>query len=659
MTYEGFLRIGGVDVVNTERIRGYLATLDCPRGIIKTDPCVGLAEAVGDEDYTYDDISLAPWYDVSMPEVSSRFYGVVGLDLIGMTDSTRTATMTEGIDPGGVIGGKRKGMRSVIVQAMMFAKGRDALDYGDSWLNSVFDGTCSTHGTACGTTDAEFFTECPPALAMIPDFSPWTETRRNLVVNPGFRTNTTGWTAAAGGGAAATIVRATNGTQGTPVSTYARLTYTATGTWFRAAINTETVLVPGQSYTMSAWLRGAPSANNFRMFIQWRLANGSLIVEEASPNVPLGPSFTRSSFTAVAPAGAVYATLQWGRSSAAVGDFFDISGTMFEATDSLGEWFDGSTPATVEPELEARHSWAGTANASASIEETRFPIERPQTAEEYAAAVNARRRFMHNVAVTSGPTQVRLVRIPDTDIYGKIVEWTLTSERPWLYGIPRTVTLNPTLPTVAEDTPFNRVTHPSAELGSGSVTISTNLSANPSVETSDAGWLGTFTTISGTSPSAFLTSARSTELAAVGSASFRRRLLGNNGTTAVTAAVADMIAYQDVSLPAGTDRRISLNMWAACLITAGQSPNTVLQSLTVRYLFLNGGAAVGGTTVFGTAATADFGGNAYSLTGLAVPATADAVRISAAARVTWSSLATAGQNSDIRLFVDALQVSVP
>lgn len=658
MTYEGFLRIGGVDVVNTERIRGYLATLDCPRGIIKTDPCEGLAEAVGDEDYTYDDISLAPWYDVSLPEVSSRFYGVVGLDLIGMTDSTRTASLTEGIDPGGVIGGKRKGMRSVIVQAMMFAKGRDALDYGDSWLNSVFDGTCSTHGTACGTTDAEFFTECPPVPSTVPDFTPWVEVRRNLIPNPGFRGNTVEWSAAAGGGATATVVRNVGTDPNVPLGAYGRFTLTATGTWFRAAINSAAV-APGQTYTLSGWMRGAPTGV-IRLFIQWRTSGGSLINESVSENIAMGSSFNRVSYTTVAPANAAYATLQFGRASGAVGDFFDVAATMFEATDSLGEYFDGSSGLSIEPEVETRHSWVGLANSSSSIEETRNPIERPQTPEEYAAVINARRRFMHNVAVTSGPTQVRLVRIPDTDIYGKIVEWTLTSERPWLYGLPRTVTLNPTLPTVAEDTPFNRITHPSAELGSGNVTISTNLSPNPSVETSDTGWAGQFTSISGTSPSAFLTSARSTEVAAVGSASFRRRLLGNNGTTAVTAAVSDIVAYQDIDIPAGTDRRISLNLWTACLITAGQSPNTILQGLTVRYLFLNsGGTGIGTTTVFGTAATSDFGGNAYSLTGLAVPSTAVAVRVSAAARVTWSSLATAGQNSDIRLYVDALQVSVP
>ena len=657
MTFEGFLRIGGVDVVNTERIRGYLATIDCPRGLIKTDPCEGVASAVGDNDYTYEDISLAPWYDVSLPDVSSRFYGVIGLDLIGMTDSTRTANITEGIDPGGVIGGKRKASRSVTVQAMMFAKGRDALDYGDAWLNSVFDGTCSTHGTACGTTDAEFFTECPPPIAMLPDFSPWTEVRRNLLGNPGFRSTANGWTGTVGSGGVATLVRQT-GTTTAPVNAYARTTVTTAGTWVRAVATTGDV-TPGTVYTLSGWMRGNPTGS-VRLFIQWRTAGGSLVLEESSENISMGSGFSRMSFTTTAPANAAYATVQFGRASGVVGDFFDLACPMFEASDSLGEWFDGSSGIEVTPIIETRHSWLGSANASYSIEETRYPIERPQTADEYAAVVNPLRRFMHNVAVISGPTQVRLVRIPETDIYGKIVEWTLTSERPWLYGLPKTVVLNPTLPTVAEDTPFNRAPYPSAELGSGNVVISTNLSTNPSVETNSTGWTSIASTVSGTSATPFITSGRSTELAAVGTASHRVRLLGDGGSTVVSSAVTDLTSYQDVSIPAGTLRRISLSVWGAGIVAAGASPQTQIQSLTVRYLFLNGGSAVGSTTTFGTAANAtEIGGNAYSLTGLAVPETATAVRISVVARSTWSSSATAGQNTDIRLYADALLVSVP
>ncbi|QQO39438.1 minor tail protein [Microbacterium phage Namago] len=447
MTYEGFLSVGGVEVVNTERARGYATSAGCPSYVVSADACEGLRDALASEPYVHGNITTAPWYDRSLADLSGRFYGAVGLTITGVTDSTRTFSRMEGVTNGGTNGRSRKGMRSLRVTATLLASGDDALDYGSQWLSSVFDGGCGQHADACDMTDAEFLATCP---------------------------------------------------------------------------------------------------------------------------IPRDP------------------------------------GVLLE---------------------------------------------------EYSAYVDGLRRYVHDVAI-SGPLTVQELAF-DGEFVGRTVEFTISSERAWVYGRLRQLTLAPSLPTVMEDTPFNRVPYPSAELGAGSIVVATNLSANPSVEVNDTGWAGTFTTVSGTSPSAFLTGARTTELAAVGNASYRRRLLGDGGATAVSAAVADIVSYQDANIPAGTDRRISLNLWAAVLAVAGSSPGTVLQSLNVRYLFLNGGSAVGGTVVFGTAGASDFGGNAYSLSGLAVPASATAVRVSAAARVTWSSSATPGQNSDIRLFADALQVSIP
>ncbi|WP_157557412.1 hypothetical protein [Microbacterium sp. 1.5R] len=203
-------------------------------------------------------------------------------------------------------------------------------------------------------------------------YTPWVEQRRNLIANPTFRTNTNTWTAAAGGGAAATITRAATLPAGaipdfeavTPG--YARITYTTTGTWFRAAATTAAV-VPGQPYTLSGWMRGAPAGVAVRLFIQWRTSGGSLIYEAASPNITLGSAFERMSFTDVAPANAAYATIQYGRASAQVGDFFDLTGTMFEAADAARDYYDG---ATSNDEF-TQTRWLGTADASTSVLETR------------------------------------------------------------------------------------------------------------------------------------------------------------------------------------------------------------------------------------------------------------------------------------------------
>lgn len=657
MVYEGYLRVGGVEVVNTERARGYTRTSPCPVWWIDDAvACPGLAEAVGDQPYTYENISEAPWYDRSLAALSSRFYGVVGLRIDGFSDSTRATSRTEGVTPGGSLGATRKGMRDVRVRATLIAEGLDALDYGSEWMSSAFDGGCGVHSSGCGLMDADVLTACPPARGEVPDFTDWAETRRNLIANPAFRADVSNWTAAAGGGAAATIVRqVAQPGLGIPTENYARLTYTASGTWFRAAATTGAV-TPGQEYTLSGWMRGAPAGVPVRLFIQWRTTGGSLIEEVSSANVNLGSSFSRASFTAVAPANAAYATIQYGRASGQIGDFFDLAGALFEKSATLQNYFDGETPATSNPVVQQRHSWVGTADASSSIEESRYSFTRPRTPEEYALIVNALRRYVHDIAVTSGPITVATYKSKTGNFYSREVEFTITSERAWVYGMTKELTLAPSLPTVMEDTPYNRIPYPSAELGAGSIVIAKNLADNPSVEVNATNWSTTATVVSGSSPTPYLTGARSTELAAVGLASYRARILGN-GSTLVSGG-AFLFAHNDVALPAGTGRRISLNMWAACLIAAGGS-GTAIQSLQVRYDFLNGGSSIGGAVVFGTAAAGELGGNAYSITGVAVPAAATAVRVSAVARVDWASSATGGQNSDIRLYADALTVSVP
>lgn len=184
MVYRGFLRIGGVDVVNTERARGYMRTADCPSWMIKDDVEPSINQALFEEPWVFENIALAPWFDQSLPDVSSRFFGVYGVELGGIGNSTREASITEGVGPGGVIGRSRKGVKQTRVRATLLARGDDALDYGKSWLNSVFDGACSQHGNGCGTTDMEFFAAVPPERGQVPDFTAWEPIATDVVVNP-------------------------------------------------------------------------------------------------------------------------------------------------------------------------------------------------------------------------------------------------------------------------------------------------------------------------------------------------------------------------------------------------------------------------------------------------------------------------------------------
>ena len=181
-----YLCVGGLEVGNNARARGYAESADCPVGWFVGDQCETLADALGDAGkYTLGQIADAPWYDPD-DEATTRFYGYYVTSLGEVSSSTRQGSFTEGILPGGVPGRSRHAGRTFRVRAWLTANGQDALEAGQSWLDAALEANnCSTHpGGSCGATDATFFTACPPARKTIPGFSPWRQVAENLFPNP-------------------------------------------------------------------------------------------------------------------------------------------------------------------------------------------------------------------------------------------------------------------------------------------------------------------------------------------------------------------------------------------------------------------------------------------------------------------------------------------
>lgn len=274
----------------------------------------------------------------------------------------------------------------------------------------------------------------------------------------------------------------------------------------------------------------------------------------------------------------------------------------------------------------------------------------------YEDAVNSITRMYHDVKCIEGPIVVQEMRRPEKNAYGRIVEFTLAAGVPYMFGVP---SLSGEIPQVGQvivlDAPFNYVTHPSAEIAGSSLTVATNYSLNPSVETDDTGWARSNTTISGTSPAAFLTSGRVTgELQAVGTSSYRVRLLGDS---TVASGRSTFDARQEVDLtakPAGA--RISFSIWAALLTLSGASVTT-LHSLQAHVQWRNaGGTSVGNVPLESVTAPDEMDGHIFSARSLVPPATAVKALVYVRADVTWASGAT---NSDVRLYADAIAVTVP
>lgn len=187
MTIYDYVQVGGTPVVNNALTYYLVQNLDCPFDRIVGDcRCGSLLGLPGGLPLnpTMED---APWYDPANPDVSSRFYGLYGWSIKGLGDTNRSTQIMEGIDDGAWLGRTRRTARQVRVEGMLIAQGEDALDYGLAWLSSALDGDrCGQHAAACGVTDLEYFTACPPERGTVPDFTPWTLAATNLATNPSF-----------------------------------------------------------------------------------------------------------------------------------------------------------------------------------------------------------------------------------------------------------------------------------------------------------------------------------------------------------------------------------------------------------------------------------------------------------------------------------------
>lgn len=264
---------------------------------------------------------------------------------------------------------------------------------------------------------------------------------------------------------------------------------------------------------------------------------------------------------------------------------------------------------------------------------------RSQTDEEYRETVEQDVRYLHDAAAISGP--LILNTLESGGFVGYEVEVIFGAERPWVYGITRDVNLPPTVPLIVQDIPYNLVPYPSAELAAGEVITSRNSALNPSVETDAASWVSAQNIIT----AAQVVGARSTDIAAVGLASYRVTF---TATAAGANAAASIAAQQTVTLPAVSKGRHSINLWATAVIGAG-SPT--LGNIEYAAIWQNASSATLRTDLLGTNPPS---GGAVSAKSIQPPAGATKVVVRALLRIpAWSA------GNIVRLYADALAVTTP
>lgn len=179
---------------------------------------------------------------------------------------------------------------------------------------------------------------------------------RNLVSNPNFETNTTGWTSNHGNLA---VSRDT--------SIFYSGTASLKGTWSISGVsgglnnvNALMDVVEGQPITGSAWVRASQNTT-FAVMLRFRNNAGASTGDFSGVGVVVGTSWVRISYTYVAPVGTTKVFIQVQQQSASVnGDSYWVDNIMVEKSDTLNAYYEDVGDYT--------YTWSGTANASTSLQ---------------------------------------------------------------------------------------------------------------------------------------------------------------------------------------------------------------------------------------------------------------------------------------------------
>jgi hypothetical protein len=187
-----------------------------------------------------------------------------------------------------------------------------------------------------------------------------TQTRVNLVINPNFEVDTTGWV----GRNAATIARSTSqfysGTASLQITTSASVNNGATAL-------PATAITVGNTYTLSAYVRtNTGTLTNCLAMIIWLNSGGTEVSRVTGTFTTLTTSWARLTATGTAPVGAVTAELSVIRNTAGAGSIWFADATMFEQASTALPYFDGTYDDPYTEYTLTYQAWNGTANTSTS-----------------------------------------------------------------------------------------------------------------------------------------------------------------------------------------------------------------------------------------------------------------------------------------------------
>lgn len=187
-------------------------------------------------------------------------------------------------------------------------------------------------------------------------------TRTNLLPNPSLETGTAGWSVSGTGNPTLTRPAPSPGFSG---AWHARAAATVAGSVVLAESASRAV-VAGQSYVVSAYVRGTPGR-----LVGARAAFAPSSTVQSGTPVTLTGAWQRVAYAVVVPAGQTGMTVgvQRTASGTSTDTVLDVDGLQLEAATTPGSYFDGDST----PGAGVQYTWTGTPHASTSVATTRTP----------------------------------------------------------------------------------------------------------------------------------------------------------------------------------------------------------------------------------------------------------------------------------------------
>ncbi|MFJ3100390.1 hypothetical protein [Streptomyces sp. NPDC086835] len=146
---------GCTEIINSARAAAY-AEPSCL--LTSCNTCPDIAAALNDAPYVDPVTDPAPWYDAAVPE-SADFLGVMGMNVVGFSQSTLSRDPVQLVGDGAALGIARRSHREITYTVLLLALEECALAYALEWLASALRGApCEG---SCGGDELGVFACCP------------------------------------------------------------------------------------------------------------------------------------------------------------------------------------------------------------------------------------------------------------------------------------------------------------------------------------------------------------------------------------------------------------------------------------------------------------------------------------------------------------------